>query len=70
MEWCNAQAVLCFQAALAQSVSIGRRAVAAPLRIVFSGCLCNAQRQPETFALRQRKEWGWRRYAMFCFRLH
>ena len=48
MEWCNAQAVLCFQAALAQSISIGRRAGAAPLRIVFSGCLCIAQRQPET----------------------
>nr|DAS25217.1 MAG TPA: hypothetical protein [Bacteriophage sp.] len=35
----------------------------------FSGCLCHAQRQPETLALRQRKEWVWRRYAMFCFRL-
>ncbi|MDO4657637.1 hypothetical protein [Kingella sp. (in: b-proteobacteria)] len=22
------------------------------------------------FALRQWKEWVWRRYAMFCFRLH
>nr|WP_314484293.1 hypothetical protein [uncultured Kingella sp.] len=38
--------------------------------LAFSGCLCNAQRQPETFALWQRKEWVWRRYAMFCFRLH
>ena len=36
----------------------------------FSGCLCDAQRQFETFALQQWKEWVWRRYAMFCFRLH
>ena len=38
-------------------------------RFWFSGCLYNAQRQPETLAPQQRQEWVWRRYAMFCFKL-
>ncbi|MDO4657143.1 hypothetical protein [Kingella sp. (in: b-proteobacteria)] len=48
-----------------------RRSICGSLKnhLCFSGCLCDVQRQPEMFALRQRKEWVWRRYAMFCLLL-